>query len=678
MSRKFKKVKDGILHQLTKGGRNIFPYTVFEAILDDDGKSLKQKLSEVLREFHSLKESVLNGALQGPPGLQGENGKNIELRVDNNIIQWRTEGSDAWTDLMSVKDIIPEGSIKDEEGNTIDLKEWVTGKITSNIVDNLDSDDSTKALSAQQGKILSNSIDKVLEYLQNLSIDSDGNIEIGQGPKGEDGRSPEFINENNVIKWRLEGDTEWKVLLKFNPNVELPPDFKLDGYATEDWVNGKVKYLTEYLNSIDIGTKGDKGEDGSSPEMRYENNTVQWKLSTDTEWKDLCRLDFTNGETPSLEGMIVDNLTTPDSNKVLSANQGVIIKNYIDSLTRYMGAIGGNNLGDITNVVENGKNIELRKNETHIQWRVEGEGEWIDLIAIKDLVTEGQTINVIDNLYSDSSTDALSAQQGKILNSSITKILELIKNMDFGGGEAVQGPKGEDGKKVQLRSTDSYIQWKYDDEDEDSWLNLVSLKDLVNSSQNFNVIDNLSDNSPTDALSANQGRILKEFMDKLYKLFTEITSQDMVEIIDSLDESSKTCGLSANQGKILNEKIKSISGDIEYYNSFNERLASTLFRPGYINDDGNITVDANEWTITYFEQVKPDSRYIIEADDNCLAIRWTFYLIKDGQIEFLENGIARKTKYTMIDIPENVHYMKIGFKTSKPNSTFLSYKLRQK
>lgn len=678
MSTKPKKVKSGFLHQLTKGDKRIFPYTVFEAILDDDGKSLKQKLSEVLREFHSLKESVLNGALQGPPGLQGENGKNIELRVEEGIIQWRPEGQGEWTNLMSLKDLVPDGTIKDEEGNSIDLKEWVNNRITSNIVNNLDSDDSDKALSASQGKILNSSINKILDYLQNLSIDSDGNIEIGQGPKGEDGRSPEFISENNVIKWRLEGDTEWKVLLEINPDIELPEDIILDGYATETWVSEQIGKITKYLNSIEIGSKGEKGENGYSPEMRYNNNTIQWKLPIDTEWKDLCKIDISNGDTPSLEGIIVDDLTTADPNKVLSANQGVVIKKYIDTLTKYVGTISGGNMGDITNVVENGKNIELQKNETHIQWRVEGESEWKDLIAISDLVVEGQAVNVIDNLNSDSSTDALSANQGKILNSSITKVLEIIKNMDFTGTEGIQGPKGEDGKKVQLRSNGKFIQWKYEDDDEYSWLNLVSLDELVDLNRDFNVIDNLSDNSPTDALSANQGRILKEFMDKLYRLLQEINSQDLVQIIDTLDDSSKTSGLSANQGKILNEKINDIKGDVEYYNSFNERLASTLFRPGYINDDGNITVDANEWTITYFEQVKPNSSYIIDADDNCLAIRWTFYLINEGKIEFLENGIARKTKYTMIDIPEGVHYIKIGFKTSKPNSTFLSYKLRQK
>lgn len=672
-----------ILHQLRKNGKNVFPYTVFEAILDDDGKSLKQKLSEVLREFHNLKESVLNGALQGPPGLPGDSGKNIELRVYENIIQWRTEGSDnKWMDLMSIKDIIPDGSITDELGNIVDLKEWVTGKISnsieSSIVDNLDSYDENKSLSANQGRLLGKSVDKVLEYLQNLSITPDGNIEIGQGPKGEDGRSPEFINDNNFIKWKLEGDTEWQLLFEFNPVVELPEDFKLDGYATEEWVNLQLGEITKYLNSIDLGSQGPKGEDGVNPEIRYHGDTIQWKLSTDTEWKDLCKIDISNEDTPSFEKIIVDNLITPDSTKPLSANQGVVIKSYIDSLTKYIGTISGDNLGEITNVVESGKNIELRKNETHIQWRVEDEGDWIDLIAISDLIVEGKSINVIDNLNSDSSVDALSANQGKILNSSILKVLEFIKNIDMSGGEVIQGPKGDDGKKIQLKSNGEFIQWKYEDDDEYSWLNLISLDELIDSNQNINIIDNLSDNSITDALSANQGRILKEFIDKLHKLFNEITSQDMVEIIDSLNDTSKTSGLSANQGKILNENINNIKSDIEYYNSFNERLASTLFRPGYVNNDGNITVDVNEWTITYFEQVKPNTDYIIQADENCLNIRWVFYIIKDGQIEFLENDIVRKTNYTMITIPDNVYYIKIGFKTLKPNNTFLSYTLRSK
>ena len=62
------------------------------------------------------------------------------------------------------------------------------------------------------------------------------------------------------------------------------------------------------------------------------------------------------------------------------------------------------------------------------------------------------------------------------------------------------------------------------------------------------VIDNLESTSVTDALSANQGRVLKELID-------DTTS---IEVINNLTSTSTTSALSANQGKILNEKINSV------------------------------------------------------------------------------------------------------------------------
>lgn len=62
------------------------------------------------------------------------------------------------------------------------------------------------------------------------------------------------------------------------------------------------------------------------------------------------------------------------------------------------------------------------------------------------------------------------------------------------------------------------------------------------------VIDNLESTSATDALSANQGRILnnsiKEFEDS------------KTVVIDNLESTSATDALSANQGKVINEKIE--------------------------------------------------------------------------------------------------------------------------
>ena len=46
------------------------------------------------------------------------------------------------------------------------------------------------------------------------------------------------------------------------------------------------------------------------------------------------------------------------------------------------------------------------------------------------------------------------------------------------GLQGEQGPKGEDGKEVELKKSDTHIQWKYNSETEEEWKNLVALADL--------------------------------------------------------------------------------------------------------------------------------------------------------------------------------------------------------
>lgn len=71
----------------------------------------------------------------------------------------------------------------------------------------------------------------------------------------------------------------------------------------------------------------------------------------------------------------------------------------------------------------------------------------------------------------------------------------------------------------------------------------------MNSRAIINVIDNLESTSITDALSANQGRVLKEMI--------EDTSG--VNVVNNLTSTSTTDALSAYQGKVLNEKIVDVS-----------------------------------------------------------------------------------------------------------------------
>ena len=76
--------------------------------------------------------------------------------------------------------------------------------------------------------------------------------------------------------------------------------------------------------------------------------------------------------------------------------------------------------------------------------------------------------------------------------------------------------------------------------------NQPATKQYVDSSSGgITVIDNLTSTSTTDALSANQGRILNE---------------SIPAVIDNTSSTSTTDALSANQGNLLQQQIDAISG----------------------------------------------------------------------------------------------------------------------
>ena len=89
---------------------------------------------------------------------------------------------------------------------------------------------------------------------------------------------------------------------------------------------------------------------------------------------------------------------------------------------------------------EDGREVELQNNGTHIQWRYKGEEDnaWRDLVA-------------------------LSAITGASGND---------------GANGTNGKDGINGKEIELRVQDGYIQWKYKGEEDSTWQNLTALSDL--------------------------------------------------------------------------------------------------------------------------------------------------------------------------------------------------------
>src|SRR5690606_29325141 len=85
---------------------------------------------------------------------------------------------------------------------------------------------------------------------------------------------------------------------------------------------------------------------------------------------------------------------------------------------------------------EDGREIEIQKSATHIQWRYEGDSSWIDLVSLTDLKGE----------------DGYTPQKGT----------------DY--------DDGADGKEVEFQKSATHIQWRY--VGDTTWINLVALEDI--------------------------------------------------------------------------------------------------------------------------------------------------------------------------------------------------------
>ena len=107
-----------------------------------------------------------------------------------------------------------------------------------------------------------------------------------------------------------------------------------------------------------------------------------------------------------------------------------------------------------------------------------------------ELPVGGSTIEVVNNLESDSTTAALSAAQGKALNTQYKDIakktivegnkLYLVKadgtKLDSGTALPTSSGTVTDGKEIELQKSTTHIQWRY--VGDTNWINLVALSDL--------------------------------------------------------------------------------------------------------------------------------------------------------------------------------------------------------
>lgn len=119
-----------------------------------------------------------------------------------------------------------------------------------------------------------------------------------------------------------------------------------------------------------------------------------------------------------------------------------------------------------------GREVELRTNDTHVQWKYKGEAdtEWRDLVALSAITGEagadGREIQFqVANGYI----------QWKYDTDPDTAWQDLIALSDL------KGQDGEDGREIELRNNGAAIQWRYEGEADSEWKDLVTLSAITGS-----------------------------------------------------------------------------------------------------------------------------------------------------------------------------------------------------
>ena len=226
--------------------------------------------------------------------------------------------------------------------------------------------------------------------------------------------------------------------------------------------------------------KGETGEQGRSVEIQLNTstNTYEWKYSDETTWKTLVDID-------ELKGATGDNV------ELQVNNQTKVIEWKLEGDNEWQTLIA---LSAITG--DDGKNIELRPYEGFIQWSVKDSGVWTNLYQIPENGEDGRevVIEVIDGVISwKYDTEPATAWR------EVTALEEITgaegKNIELRPYEgyiqwAVEGTNewenlyqipvnGEDGREVVIDVIEGVISWKYNTEEATAWREIKSISELV-------------------------------------------------------------------------------------------------------------------------------------------------------------------------------------------------------
>ena len=385
--------------------------------------------------------------IKGTDGRDGENGRNISLQKSESHIQWKVnDGIDTWHNLIALSDIKGDKGDKGEDniGHTHENKTTLD-KINEGNLTNWGSaythstsahapSDAQKNSDITKAEIEAKLIGNITTHEHNkYSLTSHNHDESYANKSSEHTHA----NKTSLDKISDEKINQW--------------NSKADGNHTH------TGFASTLHNHDDVYSG-----------ISHNHNSVYEPIITTK--KTAFNKDFGTTEGTVAKGNHVHEEYANISHTHTKAN----ISDFPTKLSQFQNDM------NLTSGVD-GKEVELQKSATHIQWRYVGEGEWHNLVALDDL--RGNTgakgegglgwlfgRNVPTNegrdgdLYLQYTTfDVYKRTGGRWEKTG------CIKGAD--------GSNGVNGKNISLQKSTTHIQWKVND-DVDTWHNLVALEDL--------------------------------------------------------------------------------------------------------------------------------------------------------------------------------------------------------
>ncbi len=303
-----------------------------------------------------------------------------------------------------------------------------------------------------------------------------------KGDPGQDGREVEFRRTYDYIQWRYVGDTQWTNLISLLNITGAAGADGIDGREVELQIAADGKTLQwRYENGawadlFDLsalkGADGTNGVDGDEVELRRGETHIEWKYTSQTQWKQLVSLDSLKGEKGDKgeDGVGVESILKTSSDGLVDTYTVTYTDGTTTTFTVTNGAQGVQGEQGIQGI----QGVPGENGETPVITIVDGYW-YIDGVNTEQPAQgiQGETGVGISDI-SKTGTDGLVDTYTITFTDGRTTTFTVTNGADGKDGET--GAAGADGREVELRVNGGHIQWRYAGEAQ--WQDLVSLDSL--------------------------------------------------------------------------------------------------------------------------------------------------------------------------------------------------------